>query len=583
MINFNTYSDYDSILEMLCRLRVKLAHKRNADHLVHIHTKDPYYNYHNHKPSKTEAFLCSLFPPRKKWKQSGLKHRFKHDGASRNTAEKNMRSLLITVKYYEQHSHHPEAIFLTRLKNYITEIQEAIHLNNYKVGTPTIIPKLKNDEQSDTEINICRPIASFNLKDKIILSITNRFLTNILDELFHDESFAFRAKRKTNGILACPTHHDPVQEIISYREKFQEGQLWVSECDMKKFYDTVNHTVIKKVFTKLFKKKQLSKYDVDDIKKAKRILYDYLDSYTFNRKVLPLNKNQSYFKKYRIKNGKFGWVSEDLLNEKYYKRLNSAKIGIPQGGALSGLIANAVLNEIDSKILKNQDTSLLYLRFCDDMIIMHPNKNECTKAFNLYLQGLKEKKLVPHQAVLPPFKNLSAFWEEKSKDCYKWNLDDNSGSPWIGFVGYEIHYQGHVRVRKSSLKKEMKKQYKVVGNLKNILNTPHCRSSKHVIYESVVSRLMGMSVGRVTLHNYKNFKNEMCWVSGYKLLNDNKYSRIQLRRLDASRNKLLNKLKVKISLIDDKKDKTDDNDDIPVLQNKYHGKPFSYFYQTMGR
>src|SRR5690606_23185890 len=117
-------------------------------------------------------------------------------------------------------------------------------------------------------------------------------------------------------------------------------------------------------------------------------------------------------------------------------------------------------------------------------------------------------------------------------------------------------------VRKSSLLKEMKKQFRVVGDLKLILKDTHCRSSKGSIYESVASRLIGMSVGRVTLWNYKQIVNEMCWVSGYRLLSDNKYLRIQLKRLDSSRNRLLLKLRKLLAKIqtNENEDKQDDGD-----------------------
>lgn len=157
------------------------------------------------------------------------------------------------------------------------------------------------------------------------------------------------------------------------------------------------------------------------------------------------------------------------------------------------------------------------------------------------------------------------------------------GSPWIGFVGYEIHYQGHIRVRKSSLLKEMKKQFKVVGDLKLILKDPDCRSTKNTIYESVASRLIGMSVGRVSLWNHKGIKNEMCWASGYRLLTNNKYARIQLKRLDSSRNRLLLKLRNKILKMQSNEiiEENEEQGKAKPIEQIYYGSPFSYYYQTL--
>lgn len=580
MHSLSDYSSEKSILDMLCRLRVKLAHRRNKNHLIHLHTKAKKHNYHISPGTKSETLLASLFPPRKKWKTVFARKRVKN-GVPRSSTEKTMLSLQATISYYR--AKEPDAHFLKKLDSFIKEIQEALHGGTYKIGSPKIIPKLKEDKPSQTKVNICRPIASFGLKDKLILSITNRYLTTIFDSCFIENSFAFRSKRLIKGKMACPTHHEPIEEILAYRKKFPEGALFVAECDMKKFFDTVSHALIKKIFSQFFNRKSISSLPSKDISDAKRILYDYLDAYTFNKSVLPLNKNQAHFDRFKIPKGEYAWVGNELISNNYYKRLESVKIGIPQGGALSGLIANAVLHSIDKKISGMQDGKLLYLRFCDDMLIIHPEKEKCALAFDQYLQGLRRKKLVVHNPVDTPYATAKKFWSEKSKSCYRWNNESGSGSPWIGFVGYEMHYQGHIRVRKSSLLKEMKKQFKVVGDLKLILKDPHCRSGKGSIYESINSRLIGMSVGRVTLWNYKHIPNEMCWVSGYRLLTDNKYARIQLKRLDSSRNRLLLKLRnmmTKIQTDEDSQQRPEDGNQ-KLSEPIYYGAPFSYYYQAL--
>ncbi|MGG5902598.1 reverse transcriptase domain-containing protein [Sphingobacterium daejeonense] len=580
MLSLSYFSSEAYIIDMLCRLRVKLAHHRNKNHLIHLHTTAKKHNYHVSQGTKGEELLTSLFPPRKQWRTVVRRKRMKN-GVPRSSTEKTMLSLQATLRYYRYNR--PDAPCLSRLDNFIKEVQDGIYGGAYKIGVPKIIPKLKEDKASQTGVNICRPIASFELKDKLILSITNRYLTAIFDRYFIDHSFAFRSKRTIKGKRMCPTHHDSVEEILSYRKLFPAGTLHVAECDMMKFFDTVNHTVIKKIFNQFFGRKGMECYPAKDLSNARRILYNYLDVYTFNKTVLPLNLKQSHFDRFKIPNGEYAWVGNELISNGYYKRLARAKIGIPQGGALSGLIANVVLHGVDRKITAMQDGKLLYLRFCDDMLIIHPNKEKCNHAFQQYLSGLRKKKLVVHPPVDPPYLTAKKFWSEKSKSCYKWGNESTMGSPWIGFVGYEIHYEGHIRVRKSSLLKEMKKQFRVVGDLKLILKDPHCRSGKGSIYESVASRLIGMSVGRVTLWNYNQIVNEMCWVSGYRLLSDNKYSRIQLKRLDSSRNRLLLKLRMLLAKMQSevKPNAEDEQENIKMTESIYYGSPFSYYYQAL--
>ena len=578
MLQFKDFYHADRILEMLCKYRVKLASRRNKDHLIHLHTAAEKHNYHQARQGKNEELLCSFFPPRKKWK-TVVKEKRINKGQRRNTSEKTMISLHETIRYYRKHQ--PDAPFFLKLDAFILEIQRGIEHGTHTISAPTIIPQPKEDKLSLTEENVCRPIASFGLKDKLILSITNRYLTQILDPFFLNSSYAFRYKRLINGEMMCPTHHEPVQEILDFRERYDGKKLYVAECDMKKFFDTVHHSLIKKIFKGLFQRKGLTQCPSQDLVNAKRILMEYLAAYAFTTNVIPLN--QQHFDKKKIPKGQYGWVEAELIKNGYYKRPRKVRIGIPQGGALSGLIANAVLHGIDRKVHDKNDSDLLYLRFCDDMIIIHPNQDQCSQAFERYLKGLQSRKLVIHSPVNAPYSSAKLFWKEKSKNCYQWGGSEATGSPWIGFVGYEIHHQGDIRVRKRGLRNEMKKQFKVMGDLKLILKDPKCRSSETAIYESAANRLIGMSVGRVNLWNYKNVVSEMCWVSGYRLLTDNKHTRIQLKRLDASRSRLLAKLRRKIARAKTEKPDTkgkkkkDKKPGEPI----YYGYPFSYYHHAL--
>jgi hypothetical protein len=343
------------------------------------------------------------------------------------------------------------------------------------------------------------------------------------------------------------SHHDAVEQILKYQLRYENVKLYVAECDIKKFYDTVNHTIIKKAFKRLIKKvkrEQPEVYSVD----AERLFLQYLKSYTFNKIVYPLNKNKVFFKKHGFTNSCFAWVEQEL--KQFYKTITPAKIGIPQGGALSGLIANMVLDYADREILSLADPDLLYVRFCDDMILIHPDMNKCKAALDLYIESMHKLKLIPHPVTIGNLYDKN-HWKNKSKGPYAWSACDGC-VPWISFVGYEINREGATRVRKSSLNKEMQKQHNVVREtLEAIKNNSH-RVNYKSIYESVVKRLIGMSVGRIQLWNYSTAPNDLCWAKGFNLINDNKYSRVQLKRLDCCRNTLLKKLQKAISKLEDK-------------------------------
>ncbi len=572
MRKLETYIDERNITFYLCRIRAKIAKKRNQKHLIHLISSNSKNNYHLSINDETldENEICSLFPSRKKWRKLGEKNRYRN-GKKLNSLEKNIRALQITIDWYRKNE--PNAEFLKRLDAFILTVQSSIKDSSYSIKTPSTYPKRK--DKLKKEKTVCRPISIFNLQDRIIICLVNKYLTDLFDELFYDNSMAFRAVKKINGKPYSVTHHDAIKAIIEYKKKNKDKKLWVSECDMKKFYDTVNHTIIKKFF-KRFIKKVKREYPDFYSKNAEHLFYSYLACYSFNKTVYPLNKNQEYFEKYNISNGVFEWVEGDLLS-KHYKKLNNAKIGVPQGGALSGLIANIVLHYSDLTVLKPKEKNLLYLRYCDDMIIMHPNKKICNSVTKKYQKSLLNLKLVPHA-----FSNVKKydreFWQNKSKHPYKWGDLKCNEIPWIGFVGYELNFNGDIRIRRSSLKKEMSKQVEVVNTAFDAIKGNTKRASDGYIEESVIHRLIGMSVGRVTMWNYSNGINDLCWINGFSELSKNPTVAIQLKNLDRNRNKYFRQFKRKISKI-----KIDEDKQVNVKSNRqiiYFGKPFSYYYQA---
>ncbi|MCH8332218.1 MAG: hypothetical protein IH946_12745, partial [Bacteroidetes bacterium] len=123
---------------------------------------------------------------------------------------------------------------------------------------------------------------------------------------------------------------------------------------------------------------------------------------------------------------------------------------------------------------------------------------------------------------------------EKSKSAYKWSSNYDDYHYWIGFVGYEINYNGELRVRRKSLKKEKRKQKEVIMQILTAIKKSK-RKKNGTIFESAMNRLIGMSVGRVDINNFKRIVNEMCWANGFIKLNNNKHLRMRLKGLDKYR------------------------------------------------
>lgn len=584
MKQFNEFFTESEILRQICKVRVKISKNRSKKHLLHILTTHEKYNYHQEPITPRNEFeqyqadlvklLSEILPPRKKWVKLGLNSRRKRHNASEflSSNDKNFYALLKTIRLHKKKKSNER--WFQNLMEFVRGIKESINEASYSVSKPIIFPKLKEKKKNGKE-NECRPICIFNLQDRIVLSITNKFLTRLFDKHFSENAFAFRAKRNIdNQILS---HHDCILEILSFTQEQQNDELYVFECDMRKFYDTVNHKIVKQEFEGLITKSKIDHPSIE-LNVPSQIFNSYLNSYAFNFDV-PDKSDFRYWNSYGIKDGNFTWV-DDSISE-YYLDKKSERIGVPQGGALSGLIANIYLAHADNEV---QTSKVLYQRFCDDMIVISNDLHECLKAKELYLKALHQLKLFPHSPKnetelkkLSDLDGLKAFWDGKSKGPYRWGSIENGCFPWIGFVGYEINRDGDIRIRKKSFQKELKKQKQIVNEIKDAIEIG-MRKPKGTATESAINRLIGMSVGRIGLDNFDEVSTDLCWKNGFKELTLNKHSVRQIKQLDRNRSKLYYKLLKEIKdpdLPPEKKSRQRE-----VVQ---YNKPFSYYYQVLER
>lgn len=485
------YSDHE-IIKYLCRARVKLAASRRKRHLLHMLTSDKNYNYHkklkHSEPDvrdSNQELLSRILPPRRLWKKPGREARRKlneNSGFAADPTGRNEIALMNTVKYYLKYD--TKKNFVAELNRFIADVRESVADPDYSFSAPGILPQLKEGKAKfDGGSNICRPLSLFSLKDSLISSFTARFLTDLFDRYYKSCSLAFR---KSSGESKSQnfSQHTAIERIRKFRLSYPNKPLWVSECDIKKFFDCLNHEDIQRKFDKLISLVEKENPALE-LKIPVRIFKSYLACYSFSTDVLQLNEDPSYWKKFNIPKGIFDWVEEGLKSNGYYDAngnktkdnffmqfgsffrsrssnerslIEKSRIGIPQGGAISGVIANILLNDIDNKLCgKNR---LLYLRYCDDIIMIHPRKTLCSIYMNEYTSYLKKCRLVYHdfvnckksiQSRIPNKYNRNShssksFWNQKSKKCYKWDSIENGGFTWIGFVGYEININGDIRV-----------------------------------------------------------------------------------------------------------------------------------------
>lgn len=563
-------SDYltdEMIVRMLIKQRCKIADQRAKQmQIVDFVGQTKHVSLNEEKEE-----LCKLFPPRSKWCKVGGKRRMDMDSVQRNT-------FMLYATYCKAKSGESKEVWFQSLQKRIAHIRYLALHPGIALKKPTVQMLYKKDKKPNSVI--CRPVCKFDMDTKIVLSIYNKFLTNVLDNEFLEYSYAFRKPSSGNQFQ----HLDAVKELIKFRKEHLDEILYVSECDMQKFYDTLDHNIVKARFVILMSKvKAKKKISHADYSCAKQWFFNYIDCFDYYTDVFSYNlkkddgvweyiRNRYKGKKYEVE-----WVKvlEKEKKAKPYKRK-----GIPQGGALSGLIANIMMHYVDLSIhdvIAGKDVA--YLRFCDDMILVTADEKLASEVLDIYIRRLKSSRLHPHPIKSMNIQRMKDFWNGKSRGPYKWGEHGRDIFPWITFVGFDINWRGEVRVRKKSYQKQLTKQHSVVWDLLNQYDkgkTP--RYCMNTILESLKNRLIGMSVGRVTLWNYHDYKNVHCWLAAFPLLDKNKWAVAQLKGLDRHREKELyeaEKVLKKFNCVNRSK-----NMDGVRRKEHYYGKAYSYYGQA---
>lgn len=201
--------------------------------------------------------------------------------------------------------------------------------------------------------------------DRVIQQSITQVLSPIFEKTFSDNSFGFRPKRSCHGALKrC-------QEYIN------AGYKWAVDIDLASYFDTVNHD---KLIGLIYK-------EVKDIRVIS-LIRKYLQSGVMENGVV---------------------IKTDE--------------GVPQGGNLSPLLSNIMLNELDKELTKR---GLKFVRYADDC--------------NTYVRSRKSANRV--------MESITKFIEEKLK--LKVNKDKSTvGRPWkLKFLGYSFYLvKGGVRFR----------------------------------------------------------------------------------------------------------------------------------------
>lgn len=173
-----------------------------------------------------------------------------------------------------------------------------------------------------------RPLGIPAVRDRVAQDVCRQLLEPIFTPEFHDCSFGFIKGRN------C---HQAIQRLLELKNS---GLGWVVDADIRGFFDEIPHALIMRLL-------------------ARRIA---------DGNILSL-----------VARFLRAGVMED-------GRLRPTIKGTPQGGLISPLLANLVLNELDWQL---HEAGIAFVRYADDFVVLCSTRTDAEEALNL-VQGIIE-------------------------------------------------------------------------------------------------------------------------------------------------------------------------------------------------
>jgi len=235
-----------------------------------------------------------------------------------------------------------------------------------------------------------RPLGIPTVLDRLIQQAIYQALMPIFDPGFSDYSYGFRPGRSA---------HNAVYQI---RESIREGYRVAVDMDLSKFFDTVNHDVLMhRVARKVRDKRVL------------RLIGKYLRAGV-------------------MVNG----------------RLQATPKGVPQGGPLSPLLANILLDDLDKELERRGHR---FVRYADDFIILVKSQRAGDRVLQSVQRFLERKlKLQVNQDKSQmaltsqtdflgfTFKGTKIRWSDKAFREFKRRVKHLTGRSWFVSMPYRF-------------------------------------------------------------------------------------------------------------------------------------------------
>ncbi|NMF04660.1 reverse transcriptase domain-containing protein [Clostridium beijerinckii] len=321
-----------------------------------------------------------------------------------------------------------------------------------------------------------RTLSIATIRDVIFQKLMYRAVEEYCEDKFKEidqMSFAYRRNKST---------HMAIKKIYSL---LNEGYYYVLNGDIKSFYDEIPHNKLKVTIEDFFgeENKLIGTYFRRFIS-ADRVKYE---DYKGNVK--------KYYKK-------------KPMRERREK-------GIPQGGVLSGIVANIYMYDFDlqmKEILSENYHNAKYFRYADDFVVITKHKENIHKIYKTIRCLLNEKGLYLHDI------------GEKTKELDLSNVEKNK----LDFLGFEVSPKG-IRIKKDNITKFKFRIKDKIDNTKIYKKNPD--KGLALLIKKINFKILGnlaFEDEKNLCENCGKLIKERSWMNYYEIITDVR----QLRSLD---------------------------------------------------
>lgn len=175
-----------------------------------------------------------------------------------------------------------------------------------------------------------RPLGIPVVRDRVAQEVVRKLLAPIFEPQFHEASYGFIPKRN------C---HQAIERVLGYH---REGHLFVLDADIAGFFDNIPHCVIMAAVA---------------AEVADGTILDIVE----------------------------GFLTAGVMEDGVFK---PTTVGTPQGGVISPLLANIVLNRLDWQL---HEGGYRFARYADDFVVVCQSAEQAQEALTLVSSVLERE------------------------------------------------------------------------------------------------------------------------------------------------------------------------------------------------